>query len=167
MSTVLNWSQKFYKAFEMSATILKEPTAYCELTSSQGTAALEDFKISINSGNIFLFSSFKNTIAIPSSPNLDALIIWWMYSLMELCMSNTITCLTDKRSTPRSKTPVVLNLCCFQSYDAPRTQPLYGKGWWKHSYKIIHSFLVKIPVTRTITPLLSYYLHTHILHYLR
>ena len=44
---------------------------------------------------------------------------------------------------------------CYQSYDAPRTQPLHGRGWWKHSYKFIHSFPVKIPVTRTITPLLN------------
>ena len=87
-----------------------------------------DFKISISSGNMFLFSSFKNTIAVPSSPNLDGLPIRWMYSLIELGMSNTITCLTPKRSTPRPKTPVVLNLCCYQSYDAPRTQPLYGRG---------------------------------------
>ena len=28
-----------------------------------------------------------------------------------------------------------------ESYDAPRTQPLYGRGWWKHSYKFIHSLL--------------------------
>ena len=117
-------------------------------TSFNGSRiAPEDFKISISSGNTFLFSSFKNTIAVPSSPNLDGLPIRWMYSLIELGMSNTITCLTPKRSTPRPKTPVVLNLCCYQSYDAPRTQPLYGRGWWKHSYKFIHSFPVKIPVT--------------------
>uniref|UniRef100_A0A7C9AHU6 Uncharacterized protein n=1 Tax=Opuntia streptacantha TaxID=393608 RepID=A0A7C9AHU6_OPUST len=80
---------------------------YLELASSLGTTAPEDFRISTNSGNIFLFSSFMKTIAFPSSPSRDALPIKWTYSLIEFGMSNTITCFTLTRSTPRPNNPVV------------------------------------------------------------